>query len=550
MMLPKEIPAATVKERIFCDGAQGGALVLAENINLTALPHLRPRVGATAFRGISGEMLQFFCNGERAVALTRSDGSYFAKIFDVTKESLVSFALPAPQAEGFLYAHTWHFNRLYLPAFGVLVDTEQLRVLRIDRPLLNGSPLMEHREDLVAKNQHIVIFKDRSDFPSYPVGESVRVDYRLIQTDQILSCYVKIVAVDAELGEITLQGEGATNIIYGVLDSVSVYYDIPPLTAMMADHDRMYGYHRNCIYISAKDSRGVRFGALEGDRTENAPHTLAMTGEITGCCMYRGRPVFFTDASVITLIEDAEKGLRVTQTPTIGVSPRAVTSPAVIGGKICYFSRHGLGVFDGRGARVVYSDIGAPTRGGAAVADGRFYSFVAADGQGGEALYAYDVERDALYCLGDASEAGVCFALGGVLVGSRFDGLETELLIFTDQESLPYPISEMAERGIVQAQPTQAPESQVVFAEDREPCGDFGPFSLELDAALGTGGELTLSLFYDGEEAPAAQQTLYGPMAREVCRLPLVPRRCRSYRLALQGKGDFSVFGVKALRRI
>ncbi|MBR7182286.1 MAG: hypothetical protein IKD28_05865 [Clostridia bacterium] len=550
MMLPNEIPAATVKERIFCDETQGGTLTLAENIDLTALPRLRPRAGATAFRGIAGEMLQFFCNGERAVALTRDNGAYFAQIFDVIGGSLVSLALPAPQADGFLYAHTWRFDRLYLPAFGALIDTKQLRVLRTDRPLLNGSPLMEHREDLVAKNQHIVIFEDKTDFSCYPVGESVRVDYQLIQSDQILSCYVKIVAVDADLGEITLQGEDATKIIYAVLDTVTLHYDIPRLTAMMADHDRVYGYHRNRIYISAKDERGVRFGSLEEDSAENAPHELEMTGEITGCCMYRGRPVFFTDAAVITLIEDVELGLRVTQTPTVGVSPRAVTSPAVIGSKICYFSRYGLAVYDGRSARVVHSDIGAPTRGGAAVADGCFYSFVAADGQGGEALYAYDIEHDALYCMGDASEAGICFALGGVLVGSRFDGLETELLIFTDRESLPYPISEMAEQGIVQAQPAKALESRADFAEDREPCGDFGPFSLVLDAALGEGGELTLSLFYDGEAIPAAQQVLRGPMVREVRQIALAPRRCKSYRLGLAGKGEFSVFGVKALRRI
>ena len=555
MRLPELSHAPKVIERVLCGSKgvlagdrEGGEVIFAENMDLAAMPTLRPRTARTRLGSIPGDVLQFFCNGECVVLITRTEGAYAAVIWLPKAEQTVAIELPEPREDAFLYAHAWRKGCLYLPAFNCFIDTELCLLYRTDHPLSGGDALIEHDEELIALQRHIVYFKSEH-LNEYRVGDRVKIEYNYFEKLDRITAFLRIVAIDPESGAVTLEGEGAIKLIYAETESVSMCYDVPIMNGIFGDPERLYGFCRNKIYVSAKDSSLVRFTPLDGSDTQLDARELDLSAEITGGCMYRGRPIFFTDGAAITLEEDSELGLRVSIIPTVGVTPRAVTSPAAIGGKVCYFSRYGLTVFDGKQGRVVRTGLGVPARGGA-VADGRFYSFVATREGEEPALYAYDAEGDLLYCLGDATESDISFALGGVLVGSAANGEGgSDLILFADGESLPYPITDMVESGVLSLREGLPFESSITLGEVRNPDGSFGPFSLVLDASLGEGGSIELSLFYEGEEQPARSFSLAGKQARRRFSFPLYPRRCRGYHVRLCGKGEFAVFGLSAMRR-
>ena len=272
-----------------------------------------------------------------------------------------------------------------------------------------------------------------------------------------------------------------------------------------------------------------------------------MDAELTGGCMYGDKPVFFTDGAVLRVVEDSDLGIRVSTTPTVGVTPRAAVSPAVIGNRICYFSRHGLALFDGKEGRVVRSGIRAP-KGGAAVADGRFYSFFAS-GAGGQSLYAYDAAGDLLYDLGGSRQLGVAHALGGVLIATEYTGEETRLMLFCERDALPYPISQMVSDGVLTVLESPPEHTRLVLGDVRGDTDICSPVEITVDARIEAGATLTVSLYLDDEQIPHRIHTLTGTGARTVHRLPCLPRRCEAYRLELCGEGDFCVFTVSTVER-
>lgn len=551
MKLPSVSHVPKTVERVLCgDGSIGekGGKITAENINLAHLPTVAPRSPRTCFRNFEGEILQFFSNGERVCVITQFQGVYRAWVWDRQHEWWLALDLQNPRDGVFLYAHAWRGVRLYLPAFSALIDTETVSVFYTDKPLVSSVSLPPYDENLASNNQHMLYFESR-DVSYYAVDEYVLVQYDYMGFDQKKTLFLRLAMVDADLGSIILEGEGAPDLLNARPGSVTLCYDIPSLMGIFADHERLYGFERNRIYISAKEGRGICFTPLAEHDAEHTAVMIELEAEITGGCMYKGSPIFFTDGAAVRLVEDRELGFRVSVTPTVGVTPQAVTSPAVVGDKICYFSRYGLTLFDGKEGRVVRADLPTP-QGGAAVADGRFYTFYAADENEG-ALYAYDIASDLLYSLGSAEQIRVMFALGGVLIGAAFDeDLEPLLVVFAHWESLPYPISAIAERGGLSDVIEKEFESVLHLEEDRSPDGDFSPFLLLMDAALGEGAELALSLYCDGEEAPAEHFVLTGPQKRKTHALACFPRRCRSYRVSLNGKGDFRVFDIRSRRRV
>jgi hypothetical protein len=402
---------------------------------------------------------------------------------------------------------------------------------------------MEYNEALAAKNRHTVFFLE-GELSQYRVGEYVLVRYRRLDESLERILLLQIVALDIEKGYFTLEGEGAPDLLHARPGTVSMAYDIPCLDGIFADHERLYGFSRNRIYSSAK-SDALCFTPVELHDAKTAAQVIELDAELTGGCMYRGKPYFFTDGAVIQVVEDSELGFRVSVIPTVGVTPRAAVSPVVIGDKICYFSRYGLALFDGKRGDVVRSGITQP-KGGAAVADGRFYSFFVSSSQG-QTLYAYDAERDLLYERGGAGQHGVAHALGGVLIATEYTGAETRLVLFCERNALPYPISQMVSDGVLYEVASTAEEARLVLGEVREDEKDCSPVSLEVDARVAKDAVLTVSLFLEEGDEPYTAFSLDGTDVRTVYRLPCLPRRCEGWHVELSGRGDFCVFTVTAV---
>ena len=548
MRLPANKRSVKTVERVLC-GKEGifgdSGVIYAENMDLSFLPTLAPRKPRTRLQGLTGNILQFFSNGERVCIIMRNRGAYSARIFTPGASRLETIALNAPRSEAFLHVHVWRGARLYLPAFSAVIDTDALSVFYVDRPLVAGEAELEYDQAQAAKKRHVVYFLD-GDLEQYLPGESVLVEYSYFEAIASRKLFLRIVSVDAESGAITLEGEGAPDLVNSDPGTVQLRYDIPALVGVFGDHERLYGFERNCIYVSAKGEESFCFTPHEIHDVAHAAVKIELDAEVTGGCMYKGKPCFFTDGAVVWLFEDAELGFRVSVIPTVGVTPKAVSSPAVIGDKICYFSRHGLSLFDGKRGRVVRADLTAP-QGGAAVADGRFYTFFAT-GTEGDALYAYDPESDLLYSLGSNEKIDVSFALGSVLIG--IGGTATRLVVFAEEDSLPYPISAMVESGVLTKMSESSYQSVLRFGKDRLSQGEFSPFAVLLDAELSEGATLTLELWCDEGETPIHSFTLQGALPRKVHELLCYPRHCQSYHVRVCGEGDFRVFDIRTQRRV
>lgn len=549
MKLPLVKHDAKIVERVLCgaDGIYGaGETIRAENIELARLPAVTPCKPRTCFAGITGEILQFFSSGDRVCVITRTGEDYSAQLWDRENARFLSLSLAAPRADAFLYAHAWRGARLYLPAFSAVLDVDAGSVFYTDRPLVSGEARFEYDEAMVAKNCHVVYFLE-GELAQYTPGEYVMVEYARLDESVLRNLFLRIVSIDEASGAITLEGEGAPDLINSEPGTITLRYDIPALVGVFADHERLYGFEQNRIHVSAKGESGICFTRLKAHDVGHAAVTIELDAEVTGGCMYKGSPFFFTDGAVVRLVADAELGFRVLVIPTVGVTPQAVTSPAVVGNNICYFSRHGLALFDGKQGRVVRAGLSAP-QGGAAVADGRFYSFFAAEGDK-EALYAYDAAKDLLYSLGADRRIDVAFALGGVLIGTeRASDGSTRLLVFAERENLPYPISAMVESGVLTEVSAESVESVLELGEERFLQEEMSPFALFMDAELDEDATLCLELYCDGADEPIHRFSLAGTHPRTTHRFACYPRRCQSYRVRVNGKGNFRVFDIRSRR--
>lgn len=551
MRLPEPTPISLVKETVFCgesgvlakDGGLCGDILYAKNIDPDTLPYLTPRLPRAFVTGFTGVPVAFFSDGNHVCVLTQTDLCLAASVYDRRSGSIVRLPINDATPGSFVPMGAWFAGRLYLPACSAVIDCEEMRSHSMHRSLSGGIALSTLDISLAERNRHLVYFEGM-DYSDFWEGEYVSVSYTLTGGRETKTCLMRIVEIQEQYDGIVLEGKDATVLCEAVPGSIRLFDALPKLTGIFTHRNRLYGFSANKIYVSAEGhptclGEAALFGSKEGGFTVEAPE------EVTGGCVFRDEPLFFTDGAALTLSKASPDTPFADYLPTVGVSPKYFNSVVAVGDKVCYMARGGLAVFDGKEGRVVRPGMIDLSPDSVASTDGRQYYFETAKSGQGRSLYAYEPEKDLLVQVDRSSYMSGFCRLGAALIGiypSEEKADSSAVTVFTGSKPTPQIIEDITNTDSIELHREQTPQTVVEFGEDLTPGGGFGPFSLLLDAELGKGASITLKLFYDGESEAAVVKTLSGEQSRSRCVMRLLPRRCKSYRLVLEGSGEYTVF--------
>lgn len=115
----------------------------------------------------------------------------------------------------------------------------------------------------------------------------------------------------------------------------------------------------------------------------------------TACCVYGGRPHFFTEHSVTVLYGDTPAQYSTATVELYGIRAGSADSVVAVGGALFYLSRQGIVRYTSSDGAVVISDkLGAVFSSAVAGTDGRCYYICATDSVGQSSNYKYSLKSE------------------------------------------------------------------------------------------------------------------------------------------------------------
>ncbi len=273
----------------------------------------------------------------------------------------------------------------------------------------------------------------------------------------------------------------------------------------------------------------------------------------TACCVYGGRPHFFTERSVTVLYGDTPAQYSTATVELYGVKAGSADSLVAVGGALYYLSPQGFIRYTSSDGAVVISDkLGSVFTSACAGTDGRCYYACTLDSTGAATNYKYSLKSglwskedgrrffsfatlpDRLFALSSYSSAGV----GGRCI----------LLI-----SGGYDASGESIEGLGNLSSNDPPSMEVVMAplrDDRSEGVALRPRwvqRLYLRLIRSSGVTLTVSVLFDsGDEREVLRQTGVAQISdapeaelerEEIIEIPLPNNKCDTYRIVIRATG-------------
>lgn len=270
----------------------------------------------------------------------------------------------------------------------------------------------------------------------------------------------------------------------------------------------------------------------------------------TACCVYGGRPHFFTERSVTVLYGDTPAQYSTATVELYGVKAGSADSLVAVGGALYYLSPQGFVRYTSSEGAVVISDrLGSVFSSACAGTDGRCYYACALDPLGRAANYKYSLKSglwakedgrrfysfatlpDRLFALSSDGSDERCVMLisGGYnTVGENVDGLG--FLSYADPPSMEVVLA-----------PLREDRSEGVALRPR------WVQKLYLRLIRSQGAEVSVSVLFDGgEEREVLRlngiEPLYdAPEAElgreEIVQIPLPNNKCDTYRIVIRAAG-------------
>lgn len=310
---------------------------------------------------------------------------------------------------------------------------------------------------------------------------------------------------------------------YAEEGEVTVRRTVPDMTHLCQCDNRLWGTEGNAIRCSALGDPRV-WNNFDGTATTCWSAEVGSPEEFTGACAYGGYPLLFKEDRIYRVYGTKPANFQLLETETLGCERGSEKSFAVVGQTLYYKSRAGIAAYGGGLPTLVDAPLG-PARRQNAVAgtDGRkYYVSLCRDGVPG--LYVYDTLLDLWH---REDEAAVMDFLW-------WDG---ELHMLTEDGSL----WRMGRVRTPEGEAEGPVESAVEFADFY--AGDLGRKALRrVYFRVRTQGRLTLSVSYDGGDWQIVSTVTAA--RKGIQTLQLVPRRCDSLRLRLEGTGDWKLWAM------
>ncbi len=305
--------------------------------------------------------------------------------------------------------------------------------------------------------------------------------------------------------------------------AVTVSRSVPDLDFLCECDNRLWGVKDSTVWCSYLGEPRV-WHNFDGTAASCWSVEVGSGGAFTGAYAYGGYPLLFKEDHIYRVYGTKPSNFQLMDTETLGCEAGSEKSFAVVGQTLYYKSRAGFAAYAGGVPTLIDSALGVARRTGAvAGTDGRKYYVSVSDG-GSRSLYVYDTilsvwhREDAL----NATDFAWC---GGELYMLCADG-------------------KVWQTGRIRAAagtPEDTVKSAVEFAGHTG--GTLARKTLSrIYFRVQTEGVLALTVSYDG--GPWREVGCVFGEEKGLQTLQLVPRRCDSFRVRLEGEGDWKLWAV------
>ena len=306
--------------------------------------------------------------------------------------------------------------------------------------------------------------------------------------------------------------------------SVTVRREVPDLDHLCQSGNRLWGVKDSAVYCSALGDPRV-WHNYDGTATGCWSVEAGSAGAFTGAVAYGGYPLLFKEDRIYRVYGTKPANFQLMDTQTLGCEAGSEKSFAVVGQTLYYKSPAGFAAYAG-GVPVLMDDVLGLLRRQNAVAgtDGRKY-YVSVTEPEGQSFYVYDAVLGLWHREDDARVTDFAWC-DGALYMLCADGA----------------IWQCGRVRTAAGEPEGLVKSSVEFA-------DFygNTFSRKAIRRLyfraETDESLTLSVSYDGRPWETVAAVTHGKKGN-IQTLQLVPRRCDSLRVKLEGVGPWKIWAM------
>jgi hypothetical protein len=310
---------------------------------------------------------------------------------------------------------------------------------------------------------------------------------------------------------------------YAESGPVTVSRTVPDMELLCECDNRLWGVKDSTVYCSYLGDPRI-WNNYEGTATGCWSVEVGSGGAFTGAYAYGGYPLLFKENHIYRIYGTKPANFQLMDTETLGCEAGSAKSFAVVGQTLYYKSRVGFVAYAGGVPSLVDEALGVTRRQNAvAGTDGRKY-YVCVDSADGRQLYVYDTNLG-LWHREDGAQVTDFAWCAGELYMLQADGS----VYMTGRVRSP------------QGEPEQSLESMAEF-------GDFYSGTLEKKAIsrlyfrVQTKGVLRLLVSYDdGPWQPVGQ---VAAADKGLQTLQLLPRRCDSLRVRLEGRDDWKLWAM------
>ena len=319
--------------------------------------------------------------------------------------------------------------------------------------------------------------------------------------------------------------------------AVSIERTAPELEFICENENRLWGCKGDTIY-ACKLGDIFNWNVFDGLATDSYAADVGSAGDFTGCCSYRGYPVFFKEEHIYKVYGSKPANFQVMGSASLGVEKGSGDSLAIAGETLFYLSRTGITAYTGGIPQSVAASFGTQRfRNAVGGSDGTRYFVSMEDQDGARHLFVYDTRRG-LWHREDGTQA-VGFAWDGALYC-----LDARGTLWIDG------MARSAPEGCEREGPVEWSAEWADFYEAAGSSSSAAPIPQEkgigkllIRLELDEGAEADILIQFDSDGVWRRVKRLEAGRKRSFY-LPVVPRRCDHFRLRMEGKGGCRVFSL------
>ncbi len=323
---------------------------------------------------------------------------------------------------------------------------------------------------------------------------------------------------------------------------VTMAREIPQMDYLMEHDNRIWGCSnaKHEIYACALGD-AKNWNQFMGIASDSYAVTVGTSGEFTGCCAHQGNVLFFKENTIHTIMGTKPANYQLDTTECRGVMKGCHKSLKTVNETLLFKNRYDVCRFGSTLPSAVSDALGGVSYGEAVAGamNGRYYLCMQ-DEQGCAHLFVYDTTTGA-WVKEDHADVMDFAAVEGYLYMLLRNG---EIWCADGMGEEKYRDEAAHMEGVTGLETENAPEWMLETGDIglNEPNNRYVK-GIQLHAQCELGTMVRMEIRCDDE--PGWEHVLTcAPATRRSLTIPYVPKRCRTLRIRLSGKGEFSLYSI------